>query len=324
MTKRTIRVALLINDTPVPAVLEEDGTYYDIYKRWLLQSLSTYPDTVIAKTTELIIDGYDVVDKREYPPEDRLLANSKNGYDAIMLTGSKHTAHDPSNPFAPPLISFIRRLTSSAEYSHLKFIGICFGHQILSLALGGECASGQNGWEIGVYGCKLTEEGKKWWTWHGDEDEKKEDGGSGHEKDGKRVNGVIENGNGHVRVDGQGGEDKVYLEQMHRDHVPSVPPSCHLLLSTPQYPVHSFVRYHPLSSPSNPIAQILTVQGHPEFTPSIVSHIIDARSSTGVFSPEVTKEARRRAGGKGTGGEGFGRIGWSIWKVLLQNVPVQG
>ncbi|WWC98283.1 hypothetical protein V866_005174 [Kwoniella sp. B9012] len=289
MTKRTIRVALLINDTPVPAVIEEDGTYYDIYKRWLLQSLSTYPDTAIAKNTELIIDGYDVVDKREYPPEDRLLANSKDGYDAIMLTGSKHTAHDSSNPFIPPLISFIRRLTSSPEYSHLKFIGICFGHQILSLALGGECASGQNGWEIGVYGCRLTEEGKKWWTWH---------------------------------VDGQGGDDKVYLEQMHRDHVPFVPPSCHLLLSTPQYPVHSFVRYHPLSSPSNPIAQILTVQGHPEFTPSIVSHIIDARSSTGVFSPEVTKEARRRAGGKGTGGEGFGRIGWSVWRVLLQNVPV--
>ncbi|WWC65320.1 uncharacterized protein I303_107938 [Kwoniella dejecticola CBS 10117] len=296
MTKRTIRVALLINDTPVPAVIEEDGTYYDIYKQWLLQSLSTYPDTVVSKNTELVIDGYDVVDKREYPPEDRLLANSKDGYDAIVLTGSKHTAHDSSNPFIPPLISFIRRLTSSPQYLHLKFIGICFGHQILSLALGGECVNGKNGWEIGVYGCELTEEGKKWWTWTGDQ-------AVGEE------------------VNGQGGDDKVYLEQMHRDHVPSIPPSCHLLLSTPQYPVHSFVKYHPYSSPTNPLAQILTVQGHPEFTPEIVSHIIDARHATGVFDEKVTKEARRRAGGKGQGGEGFGRIGWSVWRVLLQHIP---
>ncbi|WVW80563.1 hypothetical protein I302_102549 [Kwoniella bestiolae CBS 10118] len=317
MTKRTIRVALLINDTPVPAVIDEDGTYYDIYKRWLLQSLSTYPDITIAKNTELVIDGYDVVDKREYPPDERLLAGAKDGYDAIILTGSKHTAHDSSNPFIPPLISFIRRLTSSSEHGHLKFIGICFGHQIISLALGGECASGQNGWEIGVYGCTLTEEGKRWWTWHG-EGEKKVNGGCGYSKDGKRVNGSLD---GDVRVDGQGGDEKVYLEQMHRDHVPTVPPSCHLLLSTPKYPVHSFVRYHPSSSQYEPIAQILTVQGHPEFTPSIVSHIIDARATTGVFNQEVTKEARRRAGGKGYGGEGFGRIGWSVWRVLLQDVP---
>ncbi|WRT70804.1 uncharacterized protein IL334_007803 [Kwoniella shivajii] len=297
MTKRTMRIALLINDTPVPAVIQEDGTYLDIYRRWLLQSLSTYPDVAVAKNTELIMDGYDVVDKGEYPAEEKLLAGSHDGYDAIVLTGSKHTAHDSTNPFIPPLISFIRRLTSSPQHSHLKFIGICFGHQIISLALGGECTSGGNGWEIGVYGCELTEEGKKWWTWTGDQTEGKE-------------------------VPGHGGDLKVYIEQMHRDHVPSLPPSCQLLLSTTRYPVHSFVRYHPLSSPSHPVAQILTVQGHPEFTPNIVSHIIDARSKTGVFNDQVTEEARRRAGGKGSGGEGFGRIGWAVWRVLLQNIPL--
>jgi len=29
--------------------------------------------------------------------------------------------------------------------------------------MGGECEAGTNGWEIGVYGNEVTEEGKKWW-----------------------------------------------------------------------------------------------------------------------------------------------------------------
>ncbi|WVQ86130.1 hypothetical protein IAT38_008298 [Cryptococcus sp. DSM 104549] len=288
MPKHTIRIALLLNDTPLPAVVAESGTYYDVYKTWLQSSLSTYPDSSISSQVELVIDGYDVVDKREYPFEDRLKSGSPDAYDCIMMTGSRHTAYDSSNPFIPPLVEFIRRIATSPEHLHLKLIGVCFGHQIISLALGGDCVTGTNGWEIGVYGCELTPEGRYWWT--GD-------------------------------VEGQGGDNKIYLEQMHRDHVPSLPPGCQLLARSSKYPVHSMVKLHPDSTEAKPLAQILTVQGHPEFTPSIVSHIVDSRSELGVFDDEATAEARRRLGGKdGTGGEGFGRIGWAVWRVLLQGV----
>ncbi len=108
-------------------------------------------------------------------------------------------------------------------------------------------------------------------------------------------------------------------DSQHRDHVPEVPPGFSLLASTSRYPVHSMIRYHPSSTPSDPIPQILTIQGHPEFTPSIVSHMVDARSATGLFDPNTTTEARRRLGGKGgTGSEGYHRVGWSIWRVMLQ------
>jgi len=30
--------------------------------------------------------------------------------------------------------------------------------------MGGKCAPGQNGWEIGVYGHEMTEAGRYWWT----------------------------------------------------------------------------------------------------------------------------------------------------------------
>jgi hypothetical protein len=29
--------------------------------------------------------------------------------------------------------------------------------------MGGECRAGDQGWEIGVYGNEITEEGKQWW-----------------------------------------------------------------------------------------------------------------------------------------------------------------
>jgi hypothetical protein len=36
----------------------------------------------------VVVDGYDVVDKQEYPPESTLRAGSPNSYDVVMLTGS--------------------------------------------------------------------------------------------------------------------------------------------------------------------------------------------------------------------------------------------
>jgi len=82
------------------------------------------------------------------------------------------------------------------------------------------------------------------------------------------------------------------------------------------------IKLHPSSTDSHPIAHILTVQGHPEFTPDIVEKVVDAREQTKVFDAPTTAEARRRLGGKdGSGGEGFGRVGWAIWRVMLQPRP---
>ena len=113
---------------------------------------------------------------------------------------------------------------------------------------------------------------------------------------------------------------------MHRDHVPAIPPSCHLLGSTSVSPNQGFIRLYPSSTTTTPSPEsdippnpsptqihILTLQGHPEFTSNIVSHIIDARSKAGVFSPEVEKEARRRAG---LNHDGQGLLGRAIWRVL--------
>ena len=64
-------------------------------------------------------------------------------------------------------------MATSPQTQHIKLVGICFGHQIISLAMGGACVPGENGWEIGVYGNELTEEGRYWWC--GDETGEGED-----------------------------------------------------------------------------------------------------------------------------------------------------
>jgi GMP synthase-like glutamine amidotransferase len=98
------------------------------------------------------------------------------------------------------------------------------------------------------------------------------------------------------------------VQQMHRDHVCSLPPGFHILLESQLYKNHSMVRYYPGTKK----VQIITIQGHPEFTPAIVSDVIDAREASGVLNEAQVAEARRRV----QGGEGK-RLGRVIWNIIM-------
>ena len=87
---------------------------------------------------------------------------------------------------------------------------------------------------------------------------------------------------------------------MHRDHIPQVPKSCHLLGSTSVCQNQGYIRFTPGShsarsstppSLSNPQVwkdiQIFTVQGHPEFNKRIVEKIVDAREGNGVIPKDI-------------------------------------
>lgn len=69
-----VRLALLICDTPLPAVVEAHGNYLAIFSRFFKSSL---PNPQV----EFSLDGFDVVKKQEYPPLDA-------GYDGIVISGS--------------------------------------------------------------------------------------------------------------------------------------------------------------------------------------------------------------------------------------------
>jgi len=79
--------------------------------------------------------------------------------DAYISTGSRHSVYD-NLPWIARLEDFIRELDQARK----KYFGICFGHQIMIQALGGEVKKSNNGWGIGVTGNQMyqTENAKLW------------------------------------------------------------------------------------------------------------------------------------------------------------------
>lgn len=68
-----------------------------------------------------------------------------DGYDGFVITGSCNDAHG-DDQWINDLVSFLKTLDSLKK----KVLGVCFGHQILSRALGGKTGRAKKGWDIGV------------------------------------------------------------------------------------------------------------------------------------------------------------------------------
>ena len=79
---------------------------------------------------------------RYYEAHRGQLPTSASECDAWMCTGSKYSVYDGSRWIAD-LAAFIRSLDK-------PYVGICFGHQMLAHAMGGEVAKAKQGWGVGV------------------------------------------------------------------------------------------------------------------------------------------------------------------------------
>ena len=66
--------------------------------------------------------------------------------DAYLVTGSRHGVYDRL-PWMAALGGFAR----SAREDGCKLVGICFGHQLLADAFGGQVVQAANGWGIGLH-----------------------------------------------------------------------------------------------------------------------------------------------------------------------------
>lgn len=63
---------------------------------------------------------------------------------AYLITGSPAGVYDPF-PWIEPLSNFIRSAKDS------KMVGVCFGHQIMAEALGGQVVKSEKGWGAGLH-----------------------------------------------------------------------------------------------------------------------------------------------------------------------------
>lgn len=70
--------------------------------------------------------------------------------DAYIIGGSPSGVNDALE-WVNSLVKFIRK----AFCANKKLFGICFGHQIINYALGGEVQKAKQGWGLGSYGVQL-------------------------------------------------------------------------------------------------------------------------------------------------------------------------
>jgi len=176
--------------------------------------------------------------------------------------------------------------------------GICFGHQIVALAMGGTCVRNTR-FEVSVTKLQLTELGK-------------------------RVYGVDSG----VLVSISCIHSLVIvfilfilknIHLMNRDHVPTKPPSFHVLSSSAQSPIHGMVLFSQSESseevpPSDfrlTDIHILTSQGHPEFTESIMRMLLTVRQE--LLGVDLFHDGEHRAGNQN---DGVAIIGKTIWGVM--------
>lgn len=71
--------------------------------------------------------------------------------EGIVITGSPAGVYE-DHPWLPPLREFIRR----AYGAKTPMLGVCFGHQIMADALGGDVRKSEKGWGLGRHTYRVT------------------------------------------------------------------------------------------------------------------------------------------------------------------------
>ncbi|CAO1612775.1 unnamed protein product [Sympodiomycopsis kandeliae] len=311
--KRTISIALLIADTLPENVASVRGQYLKIYTDFFNRSLATIKRHRWQEELVLDIRPFDIVNAQHYPSDGQL---NDGLWDAVVITGSASsvTAHE-SNPWMQKLFTFIQSLV--VDHPLVRLMGICWGHQAIAQALGGEVEENEKGWELGVYDLELNEQGQEVWGFTKWDLEDERDGGAGMQVQ------QLSDDNDSADVP-EDGIKRMRLQQVHKDHVVSLPDPvgttefnnlCTTSTSEYQslglkYPTDSpplpsvagtsqfiaFDTYTPPTSsgPSIPRGyQVLTLQGHPEFDSQLVEMLIHSKTAMGPVPNQ--EEALKRA-----------------------------
>jgi len=121
-----VKIGIFETDRLDHAIQEKHGSYSTMFQTLLS-----------AVDDRLVFETYDVV-HFEYP-------ENVTDCDAYLITGSKSSPYEDK--------AWMRRLEEEIRLLHArekKLIGICFGHQLIAQALGGEVKKSDLGWGVGL------------------------------------------------------------------------------------------------------------------------------------------------------------------------------
>lgn len=80
------------------------------------------------------------------PVKDGVLPSGPQAFDGYVVTGSPASVNDDHLPWTGALLAFICEVHAARQ----PLIGLCFGHQAVARALGGQVARNAAGWGLGT------------------------------------------------------------------------------------------------------------------------------------------------------------------------------
>ena len=83
--------------------------------------------------------------------KDGVFPDNVGDFDGYVITGSPASANG-DEPWIARLLTFIREI----DAARLPTVGVCFGHQAIALALGGDVGMNPGGWGFGVAATQFT------------------------------------------------------------------------------------------------------------------------------------------------------------------------
>ncbi len=132
-----MNIGILQCDQVESELIAVHGTYLEMYIKLLQQAGPNLTFTV-----------YDVRHGE--------LPSHLDAADAYIITGSRHGVNDGLS-----WIAALEELVRSLHARRKKVIGICFGHQLIAKALGGQVIKSPKGWGVGMSLNKITQH-KPW------------------------------------------------------------------------------------------------------------------------------------------------------------------
>ncbi len=99
-----------------------------------------------------------------WPVVDGIFPSGPGDAGGWLITGSKFGAYE-DHDWIPPLEDLIRKIHASGR----PLVGICFGHQIIAKALGGQVEKFSGGWSIGRQVYQYNGQNTAIHAWHQDQ-----------------------------------------------------------------------------------------------------------------------------------------------------------
>ncbi|KAG4433039.1 hypothetical protein IFR05_011478 [Cadophora sp. M221] len=244
-----IRMLVLETDQTSESTSERKGTFGDIFHSLFSKAGQAHePQLEIETVMKFIVEseGGKILDVSEV-----------GDVDAVLITGSKYDAHG-DDEWILKLVQWIR--TAWKNYPHMRFSGVCFGHQVLCRALGSkvEPSPGES-WELSHTQIDLTSTGEALFRT----------------------------------------KSKIFLHQMHVDHVvdpPTTASSGGLIEDDSSVSICGSSEVIPIQGVYIR-ERLFTSQGHLGYDEQMVKKHVDARFEKGLIKDEKqVEEAKEKAG----------------------------